>query len=504
MATPLVIQGNSGGRAPAANKSGAGQASGTGNAAGSALQRSLGLGALSSLVVGSMIGSGVFSLPQNMAAVAGAGAILIGWGITALGMLSLALLFLQLAQQAPDAIGGVYGYARAGFGDFVGFNSAWGYWLSAVIGNAGYLIIIFSSLAYFLPQAGFGDGNTAAGVAGASVLLWLYHALVLRGVKTAATVNAVLTAAKLVPLALFVVLVAMAFKADTFSLDFWGRPELGGLLGQVKSTMLVTVWAFIGIEGAAVFAGRAREAGDVGRATVIGFALTMALYMAITLLALGVVPQAELATLKNPSTAAVLERAVGAWGAALITLGLLISVGGAMLSWTLLAAEVPFSAAKEKVFPAAMAQENAHAAPSAALWLSNGIVQLVLLLSLLAGDAYLTLIKLATSTILVPYLLCALFALKLAYQGGGVALMVTGAVATLYSAWLLYAAGPVYLLLTALVYAPGLVVHAWSRRASQQEPLQSTTDWALAALVLVAALVALGMIGAGTLDLKKI
>jgi arginine:ornithine antiporter / lysine permease len=125
-------------------------------------------------------------------------------------------------------------------------------------------------------------------------------------------------------------------------------------------------------------------------------------------------------------------------------------------------------------------------------------VQLVLLLSLLAGDAYLTLIKLATSTILVPYLLCALFALKLAYQGGGVALMVTGAVATLYSAWLLYAAGPVYLLLTALVYAPGLVVHAWSRRASQQEPLQSTTDWALAALV------ALGMIGAGTLDLKKI
>jgi arginine:ornithine antiporter/lysine permease len=466
--------------------------------------RSLGLGALSSLVVGSMIGSGVFSLPQNMASGAGAGAILIGWAITGLGMLSLALLFLQLARHAPDAIGGVYGYARAGFGDFVGFNSAWGYWLSAVIGNAGYLIIIFSSLAYFLPQAGFGDGNTAAGIAGASVLLWLYHALVLRGVKTAALVNAVATSAKLVPLALFVVLVGLAFSAKTFSLDFWGRSELGPLLGQVRSTMLVTVWAFIGIEGAAVFAGRARRADDVGRATVIGFALTLVLYMAITLLALGVVPQAELAAMKNPSTAGVLARAVGSWGAVLINLGLLVSVGGALLSWTLLAAEVPYSAAKEKVFPPAMGQENGAAAPSAALWWSNGIVQAVLLLSLLAGDAYLTLIKLATSTILVPYLLCALFAIKLARQSGSAALWATGAVATAYSAWLLYAAGPAYLLLTGLVYAPGVALHAWSRHKARQPLLHGAMEWSVAVLLLGAAVVALVLIGSGSLDLKKI
>jgi arginine:ornithine antiporter / lysine permease len=500
MATPIVIRGPSQAartNAPASAPLGSTQRAG------------LGLPALSSVVVGSMIGSGVFALPQNMAAGAGAGAILIGWGITALGMLSLALMFLQLSRLAPDAIGGVYGYARAGFGDFVGFNSAWGYWLSAVIGNAGYLLIIVSSLAFFMPHLGLGDGNTGVGIAAASVLLWLYHALVLRGVKTATTVNVIATAAKLVPLALFVVFVALAFSAKTFSLDFWGRADMGPLLAQVKSTMLVTVWAFIGIEGAAVMAGRARQAGDVGRATVIGFALTLALYMAITLLALGVVPQAELATLKNPSTAAVLERAVGSWGAALIHVGLLISVGGAMLSWTLLAAEVPYAAAKEEVFPTGMSQENTHAAPSAALWLSNGVVQLMLLLSLLAGDAYLTLIKLATSTILVPYLLCALFALKLAAQKGsagnaGSALMLTGTAATVYSAWLLYAAGPVYLLLTALIYAPGLVVHAWSRRAVQQPWLRGAVEWAVAGLVLSAALVAVGLIFNGSIDLKKI
>ncbi|WP_141286003.1 basic amino acid/polyamine antiporter [Ideonella azotifigens] len=463
----------------------------------------LGLGALSSLVVGSMIGSGVFSLPQNMAAGAGAGAILLGWAVTAVGMLSLALMFVQLSRQAPDAIGGVYGYARAGFGDFVGFNSAWGYWLSAVIGNAGYLIIIFSSLAYFLPNLGFGDGNTAAGIAGASVLLWLYHALVLRGVKSAAAVNTVVTLAKLVPLALFGVLVALAFQARSFSLDFWGSEALGPVFGQVKSTMLVTVWAFIGIEGAAVFSGRAREPGDVGRATVIGFLLTIVLYMAITLLSLGVVPQAELAAMKNPSTAAVLERAVGSWGAVLMLGGVLLSVGGAMLSWTMLAAEVPFSAGKERVFPAAFERENAQGAPTTALWWSNGVVQLMLLLSFFAGDAYLALIKLATSTILVPYLLCALFALKLSLRKGGAALGLTGGVATVYSLWLLYAAGPIYLLLTALIYAPGLAVHAWSQRAQGRSVLRGA-EWALAAVLVAAAAATLAMLANGSLDLAKI
>lgn len=468
----------------------------------SGLRDRLSVGALSSLVVGSMIGSGVFSLPQNMAAGAGAGAILIGWAITAAGMLALALMFLQLAQARPEVGGGVYGYARAGFGDFVGFQSAWGYWLSALIGNAGYLVIIFASLDALLPQAGFGAGNTPAGIAGASLLLWGYHALVLRGVRTAAAVNTLVTLSKLVPLLLFVVLVALAFKAPTFSFSLWGDAKLGPVFDQVRSTMLVTVWAFIGIEGASVFSARARSAGDVGRATMLGFAVTLALYMAITLLSLGIVPQAELAQMKNPSMAGVLQQVVGPWGAVLVNLGLLVSVGGAMLSWTLLAAEVPFSAARDEVFPRRMAAENARQAPAAALWWSNGIVQAVLLLSLLAGNAYLALIKLATSTILVPYLLCALFAVQAGRRDSR--LLLTGAVAALYSAWLVYAAGPLYLLLTTLVYAPGLVVHAWSRRARGLPMLAGNVERAVAGALLAAAALTVVLLANGTLDLAKI
>ncbi len=273
--------------------------------------------------------------------------------------------------------------------------------------------------------------------------------------------------------------------------------------------MLVTVWAFIGIEGAAVFSGRARSAADVGRATVNGFIVTLLLYMAITLLAMGVVPQAELAQMKNPSTAAVLERAVGPWGAIVINVGLLISVGGAMLSWTMLAAELPYSAGKEGVFPPGMGKENTRAAPAASLWWSNGVVQLMLLLSLLASDAYLTLIKLATSSILLPYLLCALFALQRGRRGtvafdGRLALGLTGAVATLYSVWLLYAAGPVYLLLTSLVYAPGLAVYAWSRHTQGLPLLRGRVEWAVALVLAAAALATLSLIATGSIDLQKI
>ena len=124
-----------------------------------------------------------------MAAGAGAGAVLIGWLITGVGMLALALVYQSLAMRKPDLNNGVYAYARATAGEYVGFNAAWGYWVSAWIGNVGYLVAAFGALGYFFPV--FGDGNTAAAVAGASVVLWVVHALVLRGIQGAAMFKSV-------------------------------------------------------------------------------------------------------------------------------------------------------------------------------------------------------------------------------------------------------------------------------------------------------------------------
>ena len=141
---------------------------------------SLKLSLLVALVVGSIIGSGVFGILQNMAAGAGAGAILIGWTITGIGMLLLARVYQMLALRKPELDNGVYAYARALSGEYVGFNSAWGYWISAWIGNVGYLVAAFAALGYFFPA--FGEGNTQAAIIGASLLVWVVHFLVLRGI----------------------------------------------------------------------------------------------------------------------------------------------------------------------------------------------------------------------------------------------------------------------------------------------------------------------------------
>ena len=198
--------------------------------------------------------------------------------------------------------------------------------------------MLFSTLGDFVPA--FGQGNTPLAIACASGLLWCVHVLVLRGIKEAALINLITTVAKLVPILLFIFIVGLAFDRDVFTRDIWGRsnPQFGGVLEQVRNMMLVTVFVFIGIEGASVYSSRAERRRDVGKATVIGFLGVLALLMLVNLLSLGVMTQPELAALQNPSMAGVLEHVVGRWGAVLISIGLAVSLLGALLSWALLCA----------------------------------------------------------------------------------------------------------------------------------------------------------------------
>ncbi|NVZ70274.1 arginine-ornithine antiporter [Pseudomonas costantinii] len=455
------------------------------------------LGALVALVVGSMIGGGIFSLPQNMAASADVGAVLIGWVITAIGMLTLAFVFQTLANRKPDLDGGVYAYAKAGFGDYMGFSSAWGYWISAWLGNVGYFVLLFSTLGYFFPI--FGEGNTPAAVIGASVLLWAVHFLVLRGIKEAAFINLVTTVAKVVPLLLFVLIALFAFKLDIFTADIWGvkNPDLGSVMNQVRNMMLVTVWVFIGIEGASIFSSRAEKRSDVGKATVIGFITVLLFLMLVNVLSLGIMTQPELAKLQNPSMAAVLEHVVGHWGAVLISVGLIISLLGALLSWVLLCAEIMFAAAKDHTMPEFLRKENANHVPVNALWLTNAMVQIFLVITLFSASTYLSLIYLATSMILVPYLWSAAYALLLAVRGETYEAALAerkkdlfiGAIALIYAIWLLYAGGTKYLLLSALLYAPGAILFAKAKR-ELGKPIFTNVEKLIFAAVVIGALVA--------------
>lgn len=457
-------------------------------------EKKLGLAALTALVLSSMLGAGVFSLPQNMAAVAGPSALLGGWLITGIGILFLAMAMLLLSRLRPDLDGGIFTYAREGFGEVTGFCSAWGYWLCAVIANVSYLVIVFSALSFFTDSPGhivFGSGNTWPAICGASLLLWLVHFLVLRGVQTAATINILATLGKLVPLCLFMVVALLAFRFANFSHDFRGLSLGHPLWYQIKQTMLITLWVFIGVEGAIVISARARQRRDVGRATLTAVLAALVVYLLVTLLSLGIVPREQLAGMHNPSMAGLLAGIVGPWGTVVIVGGLVLSVSGAYLSWTIMAAEIPFLAAKTDTFPRIISRQNRYAAPAASLWLTNGSVQICLLIIGITHAGYDNLLNIASEMVLVPYLLVGLFLMKTAQRKISKE-MLTGTGASLYGLWLLYASGPENLVMSLMLYAPGLLLFVVARyTAPQPVPLVRKEVLIIAGILLAAVAIAI-------------
>ena len=266
-------------------------------------------------------------------------------------MYMLARVFQSLAERKPDLDAGVYAYAKAGFGDYPGFLSAFGYWIGSCIGNVSYWVLIKSTLGAFFPV--FGDGNTVTAIIVASIGIWLFHFVILRGVQQAAFINTVVTVAKIVPILVFIIILFFAFKLDLFRLNFWGGEGMPdtSLFEQVRATMLVTVFVFLGIEGASNYSRYAQRRADVGSATIIGFVGVTALMVLVTLLPYAALPRAEIAAMSQPSMAGVLAAVVGPWGAVFISIGVIVSVLGAYLAWSLVCAEVLFVAARTTTCP---------------------------------------------------------------------------------------------------------------------------------------------------------
>lgn len=454
-------------------------------------EKKLGIIPLSALVVGAIVGGGVFNLMSDMAREASLGAIIIGWLIAGLGMAMLAFSFQNLIEKRPDLDAGIYSYAKEGFGNYMGFNAAWGYWLSALLGNVAYATLVFSSLGYFFKL--FGNGQNLASVVAASILLWLVHYLILQGVESATFINTIITAAKLIPLAIFFVAMIVAFKLGIFTTDFWGTLsgnfELGEVMSQVKGTMLITVWVFIGIEGAVVFSGRAAKKSDVGKATILGLVTVIAIYLLTTILSLGVMTRPELADLKQPAMAYLLESVVGKWGAILINIGVVISVLGAWLSWTMFAAELPYQAAKSGAFPKRFAKENRNGAPVNSLIFTNVLIQVFIFSFLISDRAYNFAFSLASSAILIPYAFTAFYQLKISIQEKADTLhrtrnLIIGVLASLYGVWLIYAGGIQFFLLTMLLYGPGIIIYAWVQKENKKK-LFSKGEWICAGVVIL-------------------
>lgn len=427
----------------------------------------IGLVSLTALVLSSMIGSGIFSLPQNMAAVASAEALLAGWAITGFGIIFLGLSFFFLSRLRPDLDGGIYTYAREGFGDFIGGLAAWGYWLCTSIGSVSYLVVAFSGFGLFFDSEQFtifGDGTSLVSILSASLVVWLIHILIAKGVKEAAYVNLIATIVKVLPLIIFIVLAIIFFSSTQFMQDFHGESLQMPLLDQIKSTMLITLWVFVGVEGATVLSAHAKKKNDVGIATILGILIALILYVAITALSLGILPREVIAAMPNPSMTGIMEHMIGTSGKILITFCLIVSVLASYMSWTMFSAEVMYQASQTQVFPRFLNKKNENDTPISSLWFTNIVIQIILVLVFFTSKGYDVLIQLATTMVLVPYFLVGTYLLRLAFNiGAAWYIKLAGIIATLYGFWLVYAAGIEYLLFSVILYTPGAILFFYTR-----------------------------------------
>lgn len=476
---------------------------------------------LVALIIGSTVGAGIFSLPQNIASVAGPGAMLLGWLIAGIGMLSVAFVFQILAHRKPHLDSGVYSYVRAGLGDFIGFTSGWGYWLGSVMAQVGYATLFFNTIGHYVPF--FDAEHQWVSAIAVSLLSWGIFAVLARGIKQAAIMNMITSVAKIVPILAFIVLIAfLGFSWDKFTLDFWGERSDKSLFEQVQGIMLFTVWVFIGVEGASVYSKQARTRSDVGRATVIGFISVLVLLVSVSTLSFGVLTQEELAALPDNSMASVLTAAVGEWGGALISIGLCLSVLGAYVSWQMLCAEPIAMMAFDGLLPRKIGTMNLAGAPWVAQLISTLAIQLFVIVFFLNETSYNAMVQLATIMYLLPYIFSSLYLVLLAVRGKGLSHphagvkfdmsgpevsskenrhhLIIGLVAFVYSLWLIYAADLVYVLLGALAVVPSMIPYV-ATRLYKKERVFNTFEWCVVLIVIAGAIAAVWGLSAGWLSL---
>ena len=462
-------------------------------------QDKMGLIGLITLIMTTIIGSGIFNLTKEMAGVASVKAVMLGWIITGIGMGALALSMQGVSRLRPDLDSGIFSYALEGFGAYIGFNSAWGYWVSNLIKNAAYGTLMFSALSYFFPV--FGQGQNLPSLIGASCVLWGIHFLVLQGNKSLNLLNITILIAKLSPIILFVLVTGLAFNSELFAQDFWSRlstnVSLGPTNSQVKDTMLVTVFSFIGLESAVAFSGKARKQADVGRSTMIAFSAVTLIYALVTILAYGIMTREELASLPNPAMAYILEKLIGPFGATFVNIGIIISIFGAWFSSTLLGEEVVYQSAHQGLFPAIFDKRNDKLVSVTSLTLSTVCIQVLFLTFLVIPNAYSYLTKLSSATILLSYACIACFYIKLlrnnkdkASNGKGILVAVLAAD---YMVWLIYASGPKFMMLTILTLFPGTLVYAYLRRRKDLT-IFNRLEWVLMGLMAIGFVYSLGQL----------
>lgn len=428
-------------------------------------KKELGLFGLIGVVIGSVIGGGIFNISKEIAKTSSIGAALIGWFISALGVFFIIRVYQRLLFIRSELNNGIYEYARVGFGPLAGFFSAWGYWLACVVSNASYPVLIVQTLSYFFPS--LVGVKTPQGFILGTLLLWLISYIIMKGVKIYNFFNILATLGKVSSIIMSISIMYIFFKYDVFTSNFWGNLTYkGNIFTQVKGCMLQTLWALIGVEGAVVISGKAKNKKDVSKATFIGYFTALFLYIFIVILSYGILPPNSLANLKDPALAYILEAVVGKWGATFINISVLISIFGAWITWTIIAAEIPYNISIDNLFPTFLKNLNSKGAASNALIFNAIIKQIAFVLSLFSSNVYLIITNSAAALMLLPYIFSIFFLLKISSFKNEKKYILYGVLSIFYCFWMIYSAGKSYLIQTILIYLIGLPFYLYKKKSS--------------------------------------
>ena len=356
----------------------------------------LGLWMATALVVGNMIGSGVFLLPSSLASYGGIS--IVAWVFTAAGAILLALVFARLGRAYPKT-GGPYAYSRRAFGDFIGFQTAWGYWIAVWAGNAAIAVAFVAYLSHFWTEL---SSNNMLAALVALAAIWVLTWVNALGVRQGGVVQAVTTVLKLIPLVGIAVLGLFFIERANFT-PFNASGD--NAFGAVTAAAALTLWAFIGVESATVPAEDVENPSrNIPRATIIGTVLTAAVYVLGTVAVMGIIPAATLANSTAPFADAA-DVMFGGWAADAVAIGAIVSSFGALNGWILLQGQVPLAAARDRLFPAAFARTSRSGSPVFGLVVSSVLVTVLMAMNYNASlvDQFTFIILLATLTTLIPY-----------------------------------------------------------------------------------------------------
>ncbi len=424
-------------------------------------KKKLGLWMATSLVVGNMIGSGVFLLPASLGAYGGIS--LIGWLVTAAGAMLLCLVFANLSRILP-AVGGPYAFTRRGFGDFAGFLVAWGYWISIWVSNAAIAVAFVSYLTVFWPALA-GNGVLAATVAISAI--WILTWVNCMGVRNAGAVQLATTVLKLVPLVAVATLGLLFFEVQNF------RPfNVSGAsdMSAITATVALTLWAFLGLESATIPAADVeRPERTIPRATVLGTSVAALVYILGTVAVMGVIPPATVA-LSNAPFADAARAMWGSWAAYFVGVGAVVSCFGALNGWILMQGQIPYAAARDGVFPAVFARLSPRGTPVPAILISSVLVTLMIGMNYTRGlvEQFNLLILLAALNTLLAYTLCSMGELMIFVKERerfrGTRLLGSSVIAVLafvYSLWAIAGAGRDIVYLGFLLLMAGVPVYVW-------------------------------------------